>query len=209
VRKALFLTYFYFAWTFTVHAQQFYGPQEPPDRVVGFMLRSPLLFRSWTKARVESHSSFFNNDSLLFNYDKQKQELIVNDGKNVYAVDRREFNSVVFSYGDTTFTFEHVPAINAKDLFFAIVKTTGRYSLYKYIHIDNRNYAYVQYETFYIVFPFPSAKFLRLKVLDKKLVERAFALSRDSQKVENFYAMHRNEDSKELFLKHLVDYLNE
>jgi hypothetical protein len=147
---------------------------------------------------------------MFYNLDKQSQKLLVTlDGKIIYKFDKREFNSVVFSIVDTSFTFEHVPAINSKDLFFAIVKAADKYSLYKYIRIENRNFGYVQWETFYILFPFPSAKYLRLKILNKRLIERAFALSKDSQKIETFYSMHRAAGSKELFLKQLVEYLNE
>jgi hypothetical protein len=211
LKKTFFLTFFYLTCSFAGSAQQFFSPQEePPDHVVGFILGSPMLFRGFVKAKVISHNKFFDNDSMFYNLDKQSQKLLVTlDGKTVYKFDKREFNSVIFNYEDTSFTFEHVPAINSKDLFFAVVKTADKYSLYKYIRIENRNFAYVQWETYYILFPFPNAKFLRLKILNKKLIERAFALSRDSQKIETFYSIHRANGSKELFLKQLVEYLNQ
>jgi hypothetical protein len=211
VEKSFFLTFFYFTCSFAGNAQQLFSPRdEPPDHAVGFILSSPMLFRGFVKAKVMSHNTFFDNDSLFYNFDKQSQKLLVTlDGNTIYKFDKREFNSVIFSYGDTSFTFEHVPAINPKDLFFAIVKTADKYSLYKYIRIENRNFAYIQWETYYISFPFPNAKCVRLKILNKKLIERAFALSKDSQKIETFYAMQRVYGSKELFLKELVEYLNE
>jgi hypothetical protein len=205
------MTFLYFTCSFSSSAQQPFSPrEEPPDHAVGFILNSPLLFRGFVKAKVISHNTFFENDSMSYNLDKQSQKLLVTlDGKTIYKFDKREFNSVVFSIGDTSFTFEHVPAIDSKDLFFAIVKTAGKYSLYKYIRIENRNFAYVQWETYYILFPFPSAKYLRLKILNKKLIERAFALTSDNQKIETFYSTHRASGSKEFFLKQLVEYLNE
>jgi len=71
------------------------------------------------------------------------------------------------------------------------VKSVGKYSLYKYIHIEIRNNSYVPWDTDYILFSFPYAKYVRLKMVEKEWIGRTFDLSSDIQKVAAFYSVHR------------------
>jgi hypothetical protein len=67
--------------------------------------------------------------------------------------------------------------------------------------VDTREY--------YIVFPFPDIHTTRLRIMDKRLIKKAFALNTDEQKVETFLGQHADEEPSEYFLKELVQYLNQ
>ena len=169
----------------------------------------PYLFEGWVRGKVESRNPFFANDSLWFNYDLSSRRLIATiDKVKAYIADSREFQSVTFYLSNTTLTLEHVPAINDKDLFFDLVRSGNGYSLYKYVRDQIRGKRYVEWNTYYIVFPAPDANIVKLNVLDKKLIQRAFALSPDSKKVADYFAQRKDDNPNESFLRGLVEYLN-
>jgi hypothetical protein len=172
---------------------------------------SPLLFDDWVKAKVVSHSPFFLNDSsLLFNFDLTTQRLLATvDKQTEYKISRKEFQQVTFYYGDLTFTFEHVPAINDKDLFCEVVKKEDKYSLYSLMHSEIRGNAYAESTVYYIVFPFPDVHAVRLKTFDMRLIRQAFGLNPDRQKVDAFFSQHATEEMNGYLLKKLVEYLDE
>jgi len=182
-------------------------PSEPGVRVAG----SPLLFENWVKAKVVSHSPFFQNDSsLLFNFDLVNQRLLATvDKQTEYKISRKEFQEVTFYYGDMTFTFEHVPAINDKDLFCEVVKTEDKYSLYALMHSEIRGNSYAESTVYYLVFPFPDVHAVRLKTVDMRVIRQAFGLNPDRQKVDAFFSQHSTEEMNGYFLKKLVEYLDE
>jgi hypothetical protein len=177
----------------------------------GAITGNSLFFNGWVKAKVVSHSPFFRNDSMyLFDFDKASQALLVTvDKETVYKINKREFESVTFYSGTSTFTFGHVPAINNKDLFLEIIKNDGKYSLYMLIHNGIRGNSYVDWYSYYIVFPFPDTHAVRLNVLDQKVLDHTFELSGERQKVDAYYSLHTGEAHNEYFLKKLVEYLNE
>jgi hypothetical protein len=194
-------------------AQRVFPRQEvPPTGFNAPMANSPLLFSDFVKATIISQNPLFANDSILvYNFDKAAQKLLATGDRQVqYRVNSREFQSITFYYaGQQTLTLEHVPAINDKDVFFRIIKTDDKYSLYYSLHSEVRGRTYVDRREYYIVFPFPDIHTARLRIMDKRLIKKAFALHPDEQKVETFLAQHTDEEPSEYFLKEFVQYLNQ
>jgi hypothetical protein len=190
-------------------AQHIFLPQPLGPTQTWKVSGTPLLFDGWVKAKVLSHNELFKNDSLLFNFDKGSQKLLATDKQFEYKINKKEFQSVTFYYGDLPLTFEHVPVINDRDLFCVLVKTDDRYSLYKYIHTIIKGGRYFDWNSYYILFPFPNVQFLRYNIIDKKLIRKAFALSPDKQKVNDYFDQYGADQADEYFLKHLVEYLNQ
>lgn len=184
----------------------------PPTGFNAPMTNSPILFSDWVKGTIISQNPLFTNDSnLVYNFDKADQKLLATtDRQTQYRVNSKEFQSVTFYYaGQQTLTLEHVPAINDRDLFFRIIKTDDKYSLYYSLHAQVRGRTYVDSREYYIVFPFPDIHTARLRIMDKRLIKKAFALSADEQKVETFLAQHTDEEPSEYFLKELISYLDQ
>jgi hypothetical protein len=171
---------------------------------------STLLFNRWVRATVEWHNPLLRNDSSLwFDFDKASQRLLVTtDKKTEFLFDRREFQSVTFRLGISAFTFLHVPAINDKELFYELVRSNHGYSLYESIRPRVWKDGYLEWNEYYIVFPFPNVRVLKLSAPDKWLLDRGFELSSDKEKLDRYYALHPNEEQSEHFLKGLIEYLN-
>jgi hypothetical protein len=170
----------------------------------------PYLFAGWVRGKVESRNPFFANDSLWFNYDLVSQRLVATvDHVTAYIADGREFQSVTFYPSNTTVRIEHVTAINDKDLFFELVKSDHGYSLYKHVRDAIRGKRYVEWNVYYILFPTPDGNIVKLNVLDKRLIQRAFALSPDSKKVADYFAQRKDDYPNEYFLRKLLEYLND
>jgi hypothetical protein len=169
-----------------------------------------LLFNGWVKATVVWHNPLLRNDSSLrFDFDKASQRLLVTmDKKSEFIFDRREFLSVTFYMGISSFTFLHVPVINDKDLFYELVHSNRRYSLYESIRPKAWKNGYLDWNEYYIVFPFPDVRVLKLTAPDKWVLDRAFELSSDKQRLDRYYALHADEEQGEHFLKGLIEYLN-
>jgi hypothetical protein len=185
-------------------------PRQPLAPAQGWRVYgTSLLFDGWVKAKVLSHNELFKNDSLLFNFDKATQKLLATDKQFEYKINKKEFQSVTFYNGDLQLIFEHVPAINDKDLFCVLVKTDDKYSLYKYIHTIIKGGRYYDWNSYYILFPFPKVQYLRYNYIDKKLIKKAFALSKDIQKVNAYLTLFDEDAPNEYFLKHLIEYLNQ
>jgi hypothetical protein len=188
-------------------AQRIPGPIPPRGAITG----NSLFFNGWVKATVVSHNPFFQTDSMyLFDFDKASQKLLVTrDKSTVYKFDKREFESVTFYSGEYSFTFGHVPAINDKDIFLQIIKNDDKYSLYMLIHNGIRGNSYVDWYSYYILFPVPNARVLKLNVLDQRVLDHTFELGGERQKVDAYYALHVGEAHNEYFIKKLIEYLNE
>jgi hypothetical protein len=170
----------------------------------------PYLFDGWVRGKVESRNPFFANDSLWFNYDLVSQKLVATvDQVKAYLADDREFQSITFYLSNTTLTVEHVPAINDKDMFFDVVKSDHGYSLYKHVRDAIRGKRYAAWYTYYLVFPTPDGSIVKWNVLDKRLIQRAFALSPDKKKVADYFDQHKDDTLNESFLRELVEYLNQ
>jgi hypothetical protein len=163
---------------------------------------SPLLFdSSWAHAKVVAENNeVISNDSLLFNFNKLNQNLLLTkDYRKIYEVDRRDFKSVTFYWRDSVFIFEHVFAINKKDFFQELIRDDKKYSLYKFIHttikpvswhnngLTTEDLLYDQYvddPVYYIIFP--DKEYRILNKINRKTIEKAFILKKDSQKVNDW-----------------------
>jgi hypothetical protein len=210
VKKAPFIFAVSFLLAFTVRAQDILPINDLPFELPVSNFHSTLLFNSWVKATVTWYNPLLRNDtSLWFDYDKASQRLLVTtDKKTEFLFDKREFQSVTFHLGISAFTFLHVPAINEKDLFCELVRSDRRYSLYKAIHPRVWKDGYLDWSEYYIVFPFPHVRVLKLTAPDKWTLDRAFGLDADKEHLDRYYTLHRDEEQGEHFLKGLVEYLN-
>lgn len=172
---------------------------------------STRLFNGWVKATVQWQNPMLRNDtSLWFDYDKASQRLLVTmDKKTEFLFDRREFQSVTFRMGISTYTFLHVPVINAKEIFYEMIGSKDGYSLYKSIHPKAWKDGYMDMEKYYLVFPFPNIRVLSLTAADQWILDRAFELNKDKGKLDRYFALHDSEEPGEHFLKGLIEYLNQ
>jgi hypothetical protein len=213
MKAALLLALLYILSTPPTAGQRVFPQQEaPPTGFNAPMTNSPLLFSDFVKATITSQNPLFVNDSnFVYNFDKAAQKLLATADRQIqYKVNSKEFQSITFHYSvDNSLTLEHVPAINDKDLFFRIIRSDIKYSLYYSLHTEVRGRSYVDTREYYIVFPFPDIHTARLRVIDKQLIKKAFALSADEQKVETFLTQHADEEPSEYFLKKLIQYLNQ
>jgi hypothetical protein len=193
-----------------VRAQDVLPVNELPFELPVPDFHSTRLFNNWVKASVVWYNPSLRNDtSLWFDYDKWSQRLLVTmDKKTAFLFDRREIQSVTFYLGISRFTFLHVPAINEKDLFYELVRSDHRYSLYKSIRPKAWKDGYMDWSEYYILFPFPQVRVMKLTTPDKWLLDRAFGLTPDRLSVDRYYALHADEEQDEHFLKGLVEYLN-
>ena len=170
-----------------------------------------LVFNNWVRASVVSHNPMLHNDSSLwFDFDRASQELLVTvDKKTAYGVDRREFISVTFHLGISAFTLTHVPAIDEKEVFYEMVHSDRRYSLYKTLRSDPlKKGGFQDWSDYYILFPFPNVRALHLNAVDQRMLDREFD-GRDRQKLDRYFLLHADEELGEHFLKGLIEYLNE
>ena len=213
MKAALLLALLYTLSTTTTAAQRVFPRQQaPPTGFNAPMTNSPLLFSDFVKATITSQNPLFANDSnFVYNFDKAAQKLLATTDRQIqYKINSKEFQSITFCYSvDNTLTLEHVPAINDKDVFFRIIRSDDKYSLYYSLHTEVRGRSYVDIREYYIVFPFPDIHTARLRIMDKRLIRKAFALSTDEQKVETFLSRHTDEEPSEYFLKALIGYLDQ
>ncbi len=212
MQAVLLLALLYTLSTTPTAAQRvFPGQEAPPTRFNAPMTNSPLLFSDFVKATITSQNPLFANDSnFVYNFDKSAQKLLATSDRQMqYKVNSKEFQSITFYYSaDNTLTLEHVPAINDKDVFFRIIRSDDKYSLYYSLHAEVKGRSFVDTREYYIVFPFPDIHTARLRIIDERLIKKAFALSTDEQKVETFLTQHADEEPSEYFLKELIGYLD-
>lgn len=186
---------------------------------------NPLLFdSSWARATVVAENNeVISNDSLHFNFNKLNQNLLVTvDYRKIYEVDKREVKSVTFYWHDSVYIFEHVFAINKKDFFLELIPNDGKYSLYKFIHttIKPVNWhsnglvteevlfdQYIDNPEYYIIFP--DKDFRILNKINRKSIEKAFVLTKDSQKVDDWLRGKNKNPAGEDLLWNLILGLNE
>jgi hypothetical protein len=177
-----------------------YNPPVSPRAVP--IKGSPLLFdSSWAHAKVVAENNdVISNDSLFFNFNKINQNLLLTeDYRKIYEVDRRDVKSVTFYWNDSVYIFEHVFAINKRDLFQELIRDDKKYSLYKFIHttikpvswhsngLQTEGELYDQYvddPIYYIIFP--DKEYRILNKIDRKSIEKAFILKKDNQKVNDW-----------------------
>lgn len=195
-----------------------------PDFTEKEVIGSRYLFdTAWVKGNVVAADNvILNNDSVLYNFDKISQNLFfTTDRKIVYEVDRREFKSITFYRNDSAFVFERVQVINPDDFFQVLAFSSDKYALYKKIHTElkkanyttnglsesgNKYDEYIDNMEYFIVLP--NKEYRSLASLKKSVVEKAFELSPDKNKVEAYFSSHKNKVSQENYVENLVKFLN-
>jgi hypothetical protein len=180
-----------------------------------------LLFdNEWVKAKLlTSDNSVINNDTLLFNFDKIDQRLLVTaDFKNVFQIDWREFKAILFYRHDSGYVYKHISFISHKDLFQVLINGDGKYSLFKTIHTkvvkgSYGNASFGRTTDKYLDVPeycilFPNREFRIIHLLKKAAIERVFDLNPDYDKVEDYLNMNNKTLYEEADLEQLIQYLN-
>jgi hypothetical protein len=181
----------------------------------------------WLKARIlTSNNVIISSDSFLFNYDKiDRKLLITSDFKSMFEIDYREFKAIEFYFNDSAYFFKHIYLINEKDLFQILVRDKGKYALYKltrtklvrgtYGTLGNIGFVttigssgdrYVDVPEYYIFFP--NKDYRSFFTIKKTAIKRVFALSPDSNKLEEFFNLIGNREYNENDLIQLINYLN-
>jgi len=182
-----------------------------------------LLFEKyWAHGRVElPGNKILQNDSLLYNYNKKDQTLLVTkDFKTMLTVDKRNFRSVTFFLMDSVYVLEHVDLINTRDLFFELLRDDNKYSLYKNILTAFKDVNYrssglisegngyatlVDHVIYYIVFQ--NKEYKKLNKIDRKSIQKAFDTSVDKDRVERWLS-GKSAEGGESLLWDLIAYLN-
>ena len=180
-----------------------------------------LLFdNEWVKAKLlTSDNEVINNDTLLFNFDKIDQRLLVTaDFKNVFQIDWREFKAILFYRHDSGYVYKHISLISHKDLFQVLINGDGKYSLFKTIHtkVVKGSYGATSFgrsSDKYLDVPeycilFPNKEFRMIHLLKRAAIERIFNLDPDSEKVEDYLNMNNKSVYAEDDLKQMILYLN-
>jgi hypothetical protein len=174
----------------------------------------------WVKGKLlKADNSIVSNDSFFFNFDKiDRRLLITTDFKKIYEIDRREFKAVLFYWQDSAYTFKHIDFINDKDLFQVIISDKAKYSLFKVMrttilkaasYYSSSNSPFDRYQDIpeYYIF-FPNREYKKIFLLKKAVIERAFNLNPDYQKVEDYLNSTGHKEYEENELIKLILYLN-
>ena len=177
-----------------------------------------LLFdNTWVRAKLlTANNSTISNDSLLFNFDKIDQRLLVTaDFKKVSEIDWREFKAILFYLHDSAYVFKHIYYVSNKDLFQVLITDDGKYSLFKTIRtkLVRGEYTsraideYVDMPEYCILFP--NKEYRTFHLLKKGSIEKVFKLNPDRDTVDNFLNSAGNKEQySEEDLIRLITYLN-
>jgi hypothetical protein len=178
-----------------------------------------FLFRgAWTKGVIVTANNLeLKNDSFFMNLDKMSQSLWVTSDYNRYVeIDKKEFKSVTFYLGDSSFVFEHVYYIDNRHLFQVIVPSGKKYALFKLTVPVLRKkelpngimyFTYIDVCRYYLLFP--NKDYRKIRSLTRKSIMKIFTLLPEKDKVEDFLlAQGDNSSGGESYLKNLVAYLN-
>ncbi len=181
-----------------------------------------LIEKYWAHGRVELlDNKILQNDSLIYNYNKMNQTLLVTkDFKTMLTVNKENFKSATLFLMDSVYVLEHVDLINSRDLFFELLRDDNKYSLYKNILTEFKDVNYhssglvsegnpygtlVDHTIYYIVFP--NKEYKKLNKIDKKSIQKAFSSGSDRDKVESWLS-GKSANGGESLLWDLVIYLN-
>jgi hypothetical protein len=177
-----------------------------------------FLFKGpWTRGLVVTANNLeLENDSFFMNLDKMSQSLwVTSDYNRYFEIDKKEFKSVTFYLGDSSFVFEHVYYIDNKHLFQVIIPSGKKYALFKLTipvlrkkELPNgiQYSAYVDVSRYYVLFP--NKDYRKIRSLKRKSILKIFTLLPEKEKVEDFLVTHGENNSGESYLKNLVAYLN-
>jgi hypothetical protein len=180
---------------------------------------SRYLFTKWVQGSVTNlRDSVMNYTSVLYNYDKITQSLLMyQDKKIVIEVYPEQIKSFTLKYGDNEFLFQHIPMMG-EDYFQPLIRSK-KYSLYKslrtrFVRADystngitetGSNYdEYKDMSTFYVIFP-GGRDFVKLEP-KRKSVKQAFP--KETAKVEAYIYKVNPEVIDEGFMVGLIEELN-
>jgi hypothetical protein len=130
-------------------------------------------------------------------------------------IDKKEFKSVTFYLGDSSFVFQHVYYIDNKHLFQVIIPSGRKYALFKLIvpvlrkkELPNgiQYTTYIDVVRYYVLFP--NKDYRKIRSLTKKSILKIFTLLPEKEKVEDYLLTQGDINSGESYLKNLVAYLN-
>ena len=226
MKKYLTCTIFYLSISGFLHAQEnkqggIYNISIPFKYLDdGFSGQKFLFSDIWVKGKIlTANNSVLSNDSILYNYDKIDQRLLITtDFKNVYEIDRREFKALLFYWHDSVYVYKHINGVSNKDLFQVLIGGHSKYSLFKTIHtkIIKGSYGAVSFgtssdkyldNTEYCVI-FPNQDFRMIHILKRSSIEQVFKLLPESEEVDNFLNRSGKIDYEEEDLVRLIAYLN-
>ena len=182
---------------------------------------SRYLLSSWAAGSITTKDgSVVSDRELRYNYDKiSKHLLLYKSNQSALELDNDAIAS--FSLGSTDsiiLCFEKIPQLDNAFLQ-VLVKSEKKYALFKGIHtrfvkanyvstgLTESGHNYDEYvdESVYYVF-FPSLNTYKTIDLRKKSIKQAFADEKD--KVNEYFSKLKDADIDEIFLKGLVEYLD-
>lgn len=93
------------------------------------------LFEKWvTGTVIDSGGNIFHATSFIYNYDKVTRNLLLTQDMNqVVEVDKSVVQSFTLKADGTEYKFEKVDVIDKTGCLEVLVKTPGKYALYKYV----------------------------------------------------------------------------
>jgi hypothetical protein len=169
---------------------------------------------------VDQNNNFITDSTNLLNYDKIDGKLMIaQDGGNYLEVDKDKVIAFAFKAFDSTFVFLQVPMLS-KTSYFLLVANGPKYSVYKSVktkfvkdtyvsngltesgnpydeYVDNQVYYWINQKD-------STAGILELK---KKSIKEAFA--GEKEKTESYFSKHKFDDIDDLFIRNLINYLNQ
>lgn len=181
-----------------------------------------FLFNTWVPGDsvTDKQGNFINTSSFVFNFDKAGGNLIATQDKiNNMSVSPAGIQSFILKNGGKEFRFVHVKAIDSLTFFQELVKSDGKYSLYKryrirfiasnfrndgLIQTGNPNDEYKDESQFFAVDATGTSLLLSFKPKDIKA-----ALSADQKKVDTYFRQHKEDEVNQAFLTDLIAYLNQ
>ena len=182
---------------------------------------SPYLFNSWAHGyAVTTADSIKQNDSYLFNYEKTTGILLYTAGGNTMkAVNKGEIKGFTL-YDDKgqPYEFEDVPAVNAK-VYVQVLSSGSKYIIYKDLNTkfhkadfttngitsSGNNYDSYDDDSNYYLVKQPGGAPVKFS-LKRKAIKNAFGA--DAAKANQFMSAHDSDETDDIFLEKLGDFMN-
>jgi hypothetical protein len=197
----------------------FTGGTVPTFNVKGETVGNRYLFDHWVPGMVtNSHDSVLNYPSVLYNYDKITQSLLMfQDRKVVIEVYPEQIKSFTLKGTNRDYVFQHIPMIG--DDYLQPLIMSKKYSLYKsvktrFVKADystngisesGSNYdEFKDMETYYVILP-GGREFAKLEPKKKAIKQ---ALPKETAKIEAYFYANNPEFVDEPFMVGLINELN-
>lgn len=181
-----------------------------------------FLFDEWVDGDsvIDAQGNLINTSAFIFNFDKITGSLLASQDKiNNMLVASNGIQSFILKNRGKKYFFTHMNTIDASPFFLEMVKSGGRYSLYKrfvtkYIAANFRsdgviqtgnNYNEYKDEDEYYVIDAATNKSQAIS-LKAKTIKTVFAT--DKEKVNSYFKNNNSGEIDEKFLSGLVTFLN-